>query len=420
MIAWAKRLYRSLMTTSIRNPASWLFDALGASESDSGVKITRDTVLGLSPVFRAVNQLSSDTAKLPCVLYKRAGDGKEPDKEHPAYSLLRWKPNKDQTAFIWWKLAIAQAVLQGNHYSYISRLGSGDPVELIPLDPDCTYPVRANGELWYVVEVNGEHRKLTADSVIHFKGFGWDWLQGLSLFRVAADTFGLGIATRKYASKFFKNNARPSVVLEAPQNMSEPAVKTLRESWERLHSGLDNTAKVAVLTNGVKLNPYSINPQESQLLESRKLDVREVANYFTMPPHKLGDDTRTSHSSLEEENQSYLDEALDPWLVNVEQECRDKLLTEEQKANDTHSVEFLRQALARANMQVRGNFYSQALAAGWMNKDEVRSRENMNPIPDGSGKKYLSPVNMGDPNANGKAGNDAPPDPGNTGGKPTP
>jgi hypothetical protein len=137
--------------------------------------------------------------------------------------------------------------------------------------------------------------------------------------------------------------------------------------------------------------------------------ARDVSNITGVPPHKLGDPARTSYNSLEQENQSYLNEALDGWLVAFEDECWDKLLTEGEKRNDTHVVEFLRNALVRADLKTRFGAYHSALQDGWMNRDEVRDRENMNPLPDGQGEEYLVPLNMAP--AGGDGDDDGEPEP---------
>jgi hypothetical protein len=150
--------------------------------------------------------------------------------------------------------------------------------------------------------------------------------------------------------------------------------------------------------------------KESQLIELREHEIREAANWIGVPPHKLGDTTRTSHNSLEQENQDYLDGGLDPWFVTWEEECEDKLLTEEQKQRDTHVIEFLRQALVRADLKARGEYYSKALGGvPWMVPDEPRGLENLPPLPDGEGAVFRVPVNIEDVDDEEEDEPDAPP-----------
>lgn len=377
---------------SLDDPAAW--DLLGAEKTSTGVRVSRRTTLGYSPFWRGVNLISRDVAKLPLFVYKRVGDGKERDANHPAYAVLRNKPNAEMTSFIFRQVLQSHALIEGNGYAFIDRDGAGNPMELIPLDPTATYPVRENGRLWYVTQVGQKLRKLDPSNVLHIKGLGYDGLVGYSIIHMARESIGLGVALRDYGSRFFRANARPGVVLEHPAKISNEAAKRIRDSWNEMHSGLDNAHKTAILEEGMKLTVMSINAKDSQLLESRQFEIREIANWFGVPPHKLGDTTRTAFASLEQENQSYLDDALDPWLVVWEEECREKLLSEREKESDSHTVEFLRQALVRANLKDRGAFYNTALQGGWMNRDEIRARESMNPLPNGEGQKFYTPLNV--------------------------
>jgi hypothetical protein len=236
---------------------------------------------------------------------------------------------------------------------------------------------------------------IAREDMLHIRGFG-DSLEGAGVVTKARESFGLGMAAAKYGSVFFKNGARPSAVLEHPARLGEEAERTLRASWENLHTGdLENKHKIAILEEGMKLNIFQMSNEDAQFLQTRQFEIREVANWFGLPPHKLGDTTRTAFASLEQENQSFLDDSLDPWLVSWEAECMDKLLSDEEKDSDSHVIEFMRQALARANLTDQAAFYASGLQNGYMNRDEVRNRINLNPIPDGEGEKFFVPLNMG-------------------------
>lgn len=384
-----------LFRQSIENPKvplsdeGWGFSA----KSDSGVDISYSTALRYSPWWRGVNLISRDVAKLPLAVYKRQGEGKDKDQSHPAYPLLRRKSNPDLTAFTFIQTLTANAMSCGNGYSYIVRDGSGRPTELRWMDPASTFPARENGNMLYITLINNVYRRLLKENVLHIHGLGYDGLTGYSVFRLAADSLGLGIGAAKYESKFFANNARPSVMIEVPGVLTEQAIKVMRAQWDAMHAGLDNAHKTGVLTNGAKVNAFSINARDSQLLETREFEIREVANWLGVPPHKLGDTTRTAYASLEQENYSYLVEALDPWLCTWENECNDKLLSEAEKTNETRFVEFNRNALVRASFAERMAGYNTALQGGWMSRNEVRAKENMNPIED-EGDKFYQPLNM--------------------------
>lgn len=388
---------------SVENPSVPLSQATsemfeGGPPSSSGVRVSRKRALGYSAVWRAVNLIAGDVGRLPVFVLMRDGSGKVPDKSHPAYRLLRRKPNPLMTAFTFRQTLQAHALTEGNGYAYVRRENS-KPVELIILNPDVTHPVRVGGELWYVTQLpvgqnRYEMRKLPCTDVIHIKGLGFDGLAGYPVLKLLRDTLGKAIAARDYGARYFRNSARPTVVIEVPASMKPEAVENMRKSWERLHQGIDNAHKTGILREGAKLSTIAGSAKDAQLIENLEFDAREVANVFGVPAHKVGDPTKVAYNSLESENQSYHDDTLDRWLICHEEEYADKLLTEEEKANDSHSIEFARQELLRTNLTARGNYYSQAVMGGWLSRDEVRGFENLNPIPGGKGSEFTLPVNV--------------------------
>lgn len=378
---------------SLNDPAAW-DTFLSGEPASSGVRVTRETALTHSPWWRGVNLLSADVAKLHLFVYRSTEGGKTKDTSHPAYRLLRRKANSWQPAFIFKQLLTAHALQTGNGYAWINRLGDGTPIELIPLNPDCTTPVKEQGRLLYVTDINGEKRKLQPEDVFHLKGFGFDGLTGYSVFEKAREDLGLGMASRKYGAIFFRNNARPNIAVVVPGRLDDKQKQAIREEWERMGGGIDNAHRLALLQGGADLKTFTINARDSQLLETRQFNIRDIANWIGVPPHKVGDDTRTSYGSLEQENQEYLETGLDPWLCRWEEESWDKLLTEEQKASESHEVAFDVRRLLRANMTARGGYYRLALGgAPWMTRNEVREQEDLDPVE--GGDELLDPLNMG-------------------------
>jgi hypothetical protein len=142
----------------------------------------------------------------------------------------------------------------------------------------------------------------------------------------------------------------------------------------------------------MKANPLAINAKDAQLIEARTFEIRDVANILGVPPHKLGDTTRTAYASLEQENWSYLSEALDGWLSQIEDECTEKLLSTDEQESESHTIEFMRQAIVRIDMKSRFEAYNVARNGGWMSANDIRNKENENEIE--GGDEYWRPQNM--------------------------
>lgn len=373
----------------------WEITSLGGS-TQAGIAVNRDVALTYSAIWRAVNLISRDVAKLPLhVLRRTEPSGKERDAAHPAYVLLRRKPNPYFGAFIFRQTLQAHVLLHGNGYAWIERDRNATPLGLYVMNPERTYPVRENGTLYYVTSLtDGSMLKIVASDVLHIRGLGFDGLVGYSVIDYAKQTIGLGIAARGHAASYYGKGARPSVLLTYPYKLDAAAKDNLLRSWNSMFSGVNNAHKTALLEDGVTAVPFSVNARDSQFLESRQFEIREVANWFGLPPHKLGDTTRTSYNSLEQEQQSYLDESLDGCLVPWEEECGDKLLTEQQKDEDSHLVEFERGALLRVDYKTQTDSLVQEVTNGIRTPDEVRALRNLPPYPNGIGSKPMFPVNL--------------------------
>lgn len=142
------------------------------------------------------------------------------------------------------------------------------------------------GQLYYEYMVStddaptnkGSSVKLKPEDVLHVPGLSFDGLVGYSPIAMAKNAIGLGIAAEEYGSKFYANGAAPSGVLEHPRVLKDPS--KVRESWIQTFGGSANSNKVAVLEEGMKYTPISINPAEAQFLETRKFQITEICRTF--------------------------------------------------------------------------------------------------------------------------------------------
>lgn len=365
-------------------------EALGASRGVSGVRVGTKRALGYPAYWRAVNLIAGDVGKIPLITYRMQGQNREHDTKHPAYRLLATKPNRHCTAYYFKQTLMGHVLTSGNGYAYIDRDRSGVPLELLVLDPRTVTPFKMRGELYYVYEPgNNESRRLPAVDVIHWKGLGFDGNVGYPVLEYMADSMGLAVGARDYSARYFRNNTNPGGVLIHPGKLQPTARQNMRESWERLHKGLDNVHKIAILEEGVEYKAFQSNARDAQLLESRQFDAREIANIFGVPSHKLGDSSKVAYNSLGEENQSYLNDTLSSWFAMISQECTDKLLSEAEKATGTHCVDFDYSAIQRANPEAQMNYAKAGFAGGIMTKNEARATIGLNATADDSGEEFV-------------------------------
>lgn len=389
--------FRSLENPSVplSAGADWLYDAFGAMRAGSGMRVSRETAMTYDAFWRGVSLISRDIGKIPIVTQKRKNMAWEVDSEHPANWLLNKQPNPEMTPFIFRQVLMYHVLALGNAYAYIERdKATGEPVELWPLMPHETWPERKGGQLFYVTQIGERQETLFPDNVLHIKGLGYDGLAGYSVISKARESLGLAMAQTRYAAIFFRNNAQPSIVLKHPGQLSDQGLKHLKDSWTGTQGGIDNAHKPKVVEEGMEVQQLSINARDAQLIETRQFEIRAAANWLNLPPHKLGDNSRLAYNSLEQENQAYLDDALEPWFINIEQESEKKLLTEKQRRKDSHRIQFNRRRLIHANLEARSKYWVDMVNNGLACPDMAADEEGWNPLPNGIGEKYRMPLNI--------------------------
>jgi HK97 family phage portal protein len=376
-------------STPLSAPDDWLYDALGSFRASSGVNVNSQTALSYAPWWRGVNLISADLGRCHLHKYVMTKGGRQIDYKHPSYRLVRFKPNTEMTAMVFRQTLQHHVLATGNGYAYISRANDGTPLELIPMNPTQIYPIRANGQLWYIVDIpNLDLRRVPPEDIFHLKGLSYDGLIGYSVIAKAREALGEGMAQQTWGSIFYRNNAQPRVVLVVPSHLKSDVRQQLRENWERMHAGLENAHRTAVLSGGMDIKTIQINARDAQFIEGRKHAITEVANFLNIPPSKLGLREQTSYNSLEMDQGAYVEEGVAPWFTKWEEESWDKLLTEDEKQSGRHFFGFDARTLVRAGMQARAEYFVKAVTTGWMSPNDVREEEGMNPREDAEGDRY--------------------------------
>ncbi len=388
-----------------RDPALVKMFGLGRG-THSGVQVDEQKALGYPPFWRGVNLICNGVSKPKLYVYERVGDDdRTKAKMHAAYPILARKANKRMTAVTFRRLLQLWALTWGNGCAWIRRNNAGEPLDLWPLLPDRTtaHAVGPDGQpvvgssdedtrVVYVTTIGGEKFTAQAEDVLHIKGLSYNGYVGVPVVEIMRESLGLGMAAEEYGARFFGGGANSSGVLMAPPGMKPEQMDEYRRAVQEGVQGLGKSHKIMVLGNGADYKQLSIPPEHAQFLQTREFQTKDVANILGVQSHKLGDSTRTSYASLEQSNQEHLDDDLDPWFVNWEAECSDKLLTEEQKETETHYVEFNRSSLIRLDATAKASSYAAGRQWGYFCANDIRRMENLPPIE--GGDVYLSPANM--------------------------
>lgn len=351
--------------------------------------VNEDTSLRFSAVFSCVRVLSESVAQLPLRVYRRTENGREVAVNHHLYRLLHSAPNERQSAFSFWEATLSSLALWGNSYALIDYDKKSGAIEALWfLDPNDVSPRRTEkGDIVYDVMTKQGKKVYLWDEIFHIPGLSFDGLMGKSVIRTAHNAISQGLAASEYAGRFFENDSTPRGVLETDTFFKDDsAIQRLRKNWNEFYQGTENSHKIAILENGLKFKPLTINPEDAQLLETRKFNRTEIAGIFRVPLHMIGDLDKATFSNIEHQSIDFVKFSLTPWLRRIEQAISLQLFSS--KERNKHYAEFATEGMLRGDTKSRYESYRVAIQSGWLSINEVRSLENMSPVQGGD-EHYL-------------------------------
>lgn len=363
--------------------------------SNSGVDVDEETALKISAVYACVKVIAETIASLPLNLMTELTNGdSEKAKQHPLFTLLKDAPNSEMSSFTYREMQMTNLLLWGNAYSLIKRNKEGHIVELYPLKSKNMKVERdaVTNKIKYIYTNNkGITTTYTPKQVLHIPAFSFDGVLGVSPITYAREAMGLALATEEFGARFFGNGARPGGVLEHPGVVKDP--EKLRDSWNKVYQGTANSHKVAVLEEGMKYHEIGMSPEDSQFLQTRSFQLTEICRIFRVPPHMIGDLSRSTFSNIEHQSIDFVVHTIRPWLVRWEQAIARSLLSDEERT--IYYAKFNVDGLMRGDFATRMNGYAIARQNGWMSANEIRALEDMNKIPkEQGGDLYLLNGNM--------------------------
>ena len=372
-------------STSLANPASWMFDG---SASKTGIAITEDSAMRLSAVFGAVRVISETIASLPWMVKQDFEGNTRNAAAHPINQLIH-SPNGIMTDFNFRETCQAHLCLHGNAFIAIKRNEAGQPIKLIPVHPDRVQVKVYKDEKFYTIDDGKETFDDT--EMIHILGLSFDGIVGKSVIEAARESIGLGLAADQFGGSFFGNGANVSAVLTHPGRLSDEAYKRLMASWQRRYSGLDNAHKTAILEEGMNLTKVSISPSESQFLETRQFGVVDIARFFRIPLAYLGSlENSSTRANIEEQGIQFQRNTILPWVKRWEAEFNRKLFPN----GNEYYIRFNMDGLLRGDITSRYSSYATARQWGWLSVNDIRKFEGLDNIDNGD--TYLQPLNMVD------------------------
>lgn len=356
--------------------------------------LTEATALTVSAIYACVSLIAGAIATLPIRVYQRAEDGELTElPSDPLVWLLNEQMLPRWSAANGWEFSGQSKLIRGDAYQKIHRTLNGTIVGFEPLHYDRVVPVPTpdGRRLVYSIapdwtvpnRLQNDFEVLDQDDVLHFAGFGFDGVRGLSPLRYWLRMTGaVALSAQEYSARFFANGARPDYVLGTDSALSPEVVDKLRSQIDQKHRGVEQAHRPLVLTNGLKPFTLGLPAEDMQLLATREFQIEEVARVYGIPPFMIGHtETTTSWGSgVAAMGEGFVRYALRKHLNKFENELNRKLFATARKvvAFDTTDLE---QADFGSLIAAFRNALGQPGAQPMMTVEEIRQRLKLKRTP---------------------------------------
>lgn len=288
----------------------WGLHAYGNS---AGINVTEQVAQNISTLYACIALRAQCLATMPLSCYRRtkAVSASNPewngvyDKDiaydHPVHWMWTHEPDDFITSFGAREAASGHVDLRGNAYFELGRNFRGQAMKAYLLDPrrmHIEYPLGYNAsdtaqfaenyKIYRYDEMGHEPIKLDRREVMHVQNFSYDGLEGVPPLTMFRETLGLTVAANRYTAEYFRKGGSPMGFLTKPNVLSKPQRDSLRDEWNELHSGVENSHQIGILSGGLDWKPIGFNNNDSQLLGLRAFQRILVAELFRTPLYLIG------------------------------------------------------------------------------------------------------------------------------------
>lgn len=363
---------------------------LTAFSTQADTLVDQVSATTINSVWACVTLIADTISTLPVDAFIKKDGVTFPYRPKPTWVT---QPDFEISSTAFWQQTLISLLLDGNAFIRVFRdPNTGDVLNLMTLNPMKVNVNRtAVGQKRFHYE--GEGRSLDSNEILHITGslLMPGEVRAASPIDKLKENFGLSMALENFAARFFGQGTHTQGVITYPGQLTKEQAENLSRSFDNSHKGYKRAHRTGVLSGGAQFVKTSANPDEAQMLASRRLAVEDVARAYRVPLNMIGlvESGAQSYNSNEQNAIAFVTHTLRPWIVKLEDAFSSLL------PNKAY-LDFNVSELLRGDFATRVAGYSSALQSGWMTINEVRKIEDLKPVSDGDQNRVpLANVNLG-------------------------
>ena len=325
----------------------------------SGDTITREKALTLPAVAGSVDFLCNMIACMPVRLYKYKKGKIEEVTNDQRVTCLNSDTGDTLDAFQLKKALVEDYLLGKGGYAYISK--SKNNVMAIKYVEERNVSIMKNDDpinKSYTILVNG--KTYQPYQFIKLLRNTKDGASGVGLTVQVSKALETAYSTLIYQLGLVKSGGNKKGFLKSSRKLDQDTIDTLKRAWKNLYT--NNTENVIVLNDGLEFQEASNNSVEMQLDQNKNTLTSEIKSIF----------------HIKEDFYDTFKEAIYPIVKAFETAINRDLLLEKEKKSYFFALDV--NEIVKANLKERYEAYKTASDAGWISKNEIRAKENLEAI----------------------------------------
>lgn len=335
----------------------------------SGTDVDKTILLQIPAVRGCLEKIAGTVCRLPIKLYRKVDGKVEEITEDARLRMLNKETGDTLNADEFWRAMLEDYYLGRGAYAYIKKNARGEYEGLHYVEEEKisvlknydpilkSYSIMVMGKRYHPFEFLKLHRRTK------------DGAEGIPLWQDNPLIFSVAYNSFVFEEKLVKKGGNKRGFIEAEDRLDKGAIESIKSAWNNLYS--NNTDNVVVLNKGAKFKESSNTSVEMQLNENKESNAKDICGMFGFSSRILYGE------ATEEDRKEYINAVMS--LLNVIETALDKdLLTEKEK--ESFYFAFDTKELTRGSLKERYEAYALGLTNNFLQIDEVRAKEDMEPL----------------------------------------
>lgn len=340
---------------------------LGLEALIYGTEMTKEKALQIPSVAGAIDKIAGTVAKLPVKLYKIEKDGKITEKKEDRRTyLLNVDTGDTLTTVDFWKAIIEDYFLGKGAYFYINK-EKGNVKSLNYVDESCVSVISNNKAIFKDYDIYVDGQKYFPFEFVKILRKTKDGCQSIPISEENNKILSVAYNSLKFEDNLVKKGGNKRGFLTTEEKIND--TKQLKEDFRKLYQ--PDSDSIVVLNKGMNFKESSSTSVEMQLNENKITNADEIFKIFGFPSSIV-------NGGASQTDKDIFNETVTSLLNTIESALDKDLLLEKEKGS--YYFAFDTKELTRGNIKERFEAYGIALDKHFMQTDEVRILEDLEPI----------------------------------------